>query len=412
MRRRAPSMRAPIYLDHAATTPVDPRVAAAMLPWLTEGFGNASSRSHAFGRRASAAVERARAQVAALVRCEPSEIVFTSGATESINLALKGAASFHRVRGRHLVTLATEHRATLDALDALARDGFEVTRVPVGAGGLVDPARFAAALRPQTIVASVMAVNNEIGVIQDLAGLGAICRAHGVVFHVDAAQASGKIALDLASIPADLMSLSAHKTYGPKGVGALFVRRRPRVRIDAQTHGGGQERGLRAGTLATHQIVGMGEAFALAALDLGAENERVRALRDRLCEKLCAIGGVKLNGDLDHGVAQILNVAFDGVAAEALMTEIEEVAVSAGSACGSGSTEPSHVLRAIGLPDELAHGALRFSLGRGTTADEIDLAAARVARAVAALRRTAGRRTPRRRAARRGGTMEARSHPD
>ena len=405
-------MRAPIYLDHAATTPVDPRVAAAMAPWLTEAFGNASSRNHAFGRRASEAVERARVQVAALVRCDASEIVFTSGATESINLALKGVAAFHRDRGRHLVTLATEHRATLDALHALAQNGFDVTRLPVEAGGIVDPQRFAAALRPQTIAASVMAVNNEIGVIQDIGALGAVCRAHGVVFHVDAAQATGKIAIDLASLPVDLMSLSAHKTCGPQGIGALFVRRKPRVRIDAQMHGGGQERGLRAGTLATHQIVGMGEAFALAELGLDAENARVGALRDRLWRELTAIGGVLRNGSIEHSVAQLLNVTFDGVSAEELMAEIEGVAVSTGSACGSGSTEPSHVLRSLGLPDELAHGALRFSLGRTTTADEIDRAAARVKRAVARLRRPAGTGRPRRRGIGGGGTMDVRTQSD
>ena len=405
-------MHAPIYLDHAATTPVDPRVVAAMLPWLSEGFGNASSRSHTFGRRASAAVEGARRQVAALVHCDASEIVFTSGATESINLALKGSASRQRERGRHLVTLATEHRATLDALDALAGDGFELTRVPVGADGLVDPARFAAALRPDTTVASVMAVNNEIGVVQDIAALGAICQAHGVVFHVDAAQATGKLALDLASLPVDLMSLSAHKTYGPKGVGALFVRRRPRTPIDAQMHGGGQERGLRAGTLATHQIVGMGEAFRLAGLDMDAENVRVGTLRDRLWRDLSAIGGVHRNGDPERCVPQLLNVAFAGIAAEELMMEMEEIAVSTGSACGSGSTEPSHVLRALGVCDELAHGALRFSLGRGTTAEEIAYTAAQVKRKVAALRGSAGRARPRRRGHRTGVTMEAQSSPD
>ncbi|HEX8740557.1 MAG TPA: aminotransferase class V-fold PLP-dependent enzyme [Casimicrobiaceae bacterium] len=405
-------MRAPIYLDHAATTPVDPRVVAAMLPWLGEGFGNASSRSHPFGRRASAAIEGARGEVAALVGCDASEIVFTSGATESINIALKGAASFHRDRGRHLVTLATEHRATLDTLDALAGNGFEVTRVPVGAGGLVDPARFAAALRPDTTVASVMAVNNETGVVQDIAALGAICRAHGVVFHVDAAQATGKLALDLASLPVDLMSLSAHKTCGPKGVGALFVRRRPRARIDAQTHGGGQERGLRAGTLATHQIVGMGEAFRLAGLDMDAENARIGALRDRLWRELSAIGSVHRNGDPDRCVPQLLNVAFAGIAAEELMLEMEEIAVSTGSACGSGSTEPSHVLRALGVSDELAHGTLRFSLGRSTTAEEIAYTAERVKRNVAALRGAAGRARPRRRGLGGGVTMEAQSSPD
>ncbi|HEX7328145.1 MAG TPA: aminotransferase class V-fold PLP-dependent enzyme [Casimicrobiaceae bacterium] len=405
-------MRAPIYLDHAATTPVDPRVVAAMLPWLGEGFGNASSRSHAFGRRASAAIERARGQVAALVRCDASEIVFTSGATESINLALKGAASHQRDRGRHLVTLATEHRATLDTLDAVAADGFDVTRVPVGAGGLVDPTRFTAALRPDTTVASVMAVNNETGVVQDIAVLGAICRAHGVVFHVDAAQATGKVALDLASLPVDLMSLSAHKTYGPKGVGALFVRRRPRARIDAQMHGGGQERGLRAGTLATHQIVGMGEALRIAGLDMDAENARIGALRDRLWRDLSAIGGVHRNGDPDHCVPQLLNVAFTGIAAEELMLAMEEIAVSTGSACGSVSAEPSHVLRALGVSDEVAHGALRFSLGRGTTADEIAYTAALVKRKVAALRGAAARARPRRRGVRGGVTMEAQSLPD
>ena len=367
-------MERPIYLDYAATTPCDARVVQAMLPWLAQNFGNPASRSHAYGWAAEEAVELAREQVAALVGADPRVIVWTSGATESINLALKGAARFHAGRGRHLVSVKTEHKATLDTLRELEREGFEATLLDVGADGLVDPESFAAALRPDTIVASVMAVNNEIGVVQDIAALGALCRARGVLLHVDAAQATGKIALDVASLPVDLMSLSAHKTYGPKGVGALVVRRKPRVRIEALIHGGGHERGLRSGTLPTHQIVGMGRAYDLAREAMATENERIRALRDRLLQGLQRIPELRINGSLERRVPHNLNVSFPFVEGESLLMGMKGVAVSSGSACTSASLEPSYVLRALGLPDEVAHSSIRFSIGRFTTAEEIDCA--------------------------------------
>jgi cysteine desulfurase len=376
----------PVYLDYAATTPVDPRVAQKMLPYLCEHFGNPASRSHAFGWAAEEAVEIAREQVAALIGADPREIAWTSGATESNNLAIKGAARFHQGKGQHLVTLKTEHKAVLDTLRELEREGFAVTYLDVQPDGLVDLAALEAALRPDTILVSVMAVNNEIGVVQDIAAIGALCRARGILFHVDAAQATGKIAIDLAQLPVDLMSLSAHKTYGPKGIGALYVRRKPRVRIEAQMHGGGHERGLRSGTLPTHQIVGMGEAYRLARVHMAAENERVRALRDRLLAGLQAIPAVTVNGSLERRVAQNLNVSFQFVEGESLLMGMKEIAVSSGSACTSASLEPSYVLRALGLADEAAHSSIRFSIGRFTTEAEIDAAVRRVRETVERLR--------------------------
>ncbi|MGC4078407.1 MAG: IscS subfamily cysteine desulfurase [Rubrivivax sp.] len=376
----------PIYLDYAATTPVDPRVVQAMLPYLYEQFGNPASRSHAFGWAAEEAVEIAREHVAALVGADPREIVWTSGATESDNLAIKGAAQFNRSRGRHLVTVKTEHKAVLDTMRELERAGWEVTYLDVGADGLVDPTAFEAALRPDTVLASVMLVNNEIGVVQDVVALGRICRACGVLLHVDAAQATGKVAIDFASWPVDLMSLSAHKTYGPKGIGALVVRRKPRVRIEAQTHGGGHERGMRSGTLPTHQIVGMGEAYRLARVSMAAENERIRTLRDRLLAGLSDIPEIRVNGSLDARVAHNLNVSFQFVEGESLLMGLKGIAVSSGSACTSASLEPSYVLRALGLSDEVAHSSIRFSVGRFTTEAEIDTAVEQTRRTVERLR--------------------------
>jgi len=376
----------PIYLDYSATTPVDPRVAARMIPFLTDDFGNPASRSHAYGWTADKAVSEARVEVAALIGADPREIVWTSGATESNNLAIKGAARFLHGKGRHLITAATEHKAVLDTMRELERDGYEVTYLPVANDGLLDPARFAAAIRPDTTLASVMHVNNEIGVIQDIQALGDICRAQGVVFHVDAAQATGKVQIDLSRLPVDLMSLSAHKTYGPKGIGALYVRRKPRVRIEAQMHGGGHERGMRSGTLATHQIVGMGEAFRLARLEMATESARIRSLRDRLLAGLRDIESIHVNGNLEQRVAHNLNISFSFVEGESLMMAIKDIAVSSGSACTSASLEPSYVLKALGLPDELAHSAIRFSLGRNTTVQEIDTAIALLKESVHRLR--------------------------
>ncbi|NBW46226.1 MAG: IscS subfamily cysteine desulfurase [Betaproteobacteria bacterium] len=365
-------MKQPIYFDYSATTPVDPRVVDAMLPFLREDFGNPASRSHAYGWRAEEAVETARGDVAALVGADSREIVWTSGATESINLAIKGAAQFNRERGRHLVSLRTEHKATLDTLRELERVGFEVTYLDVQEDGLLDLDRLRDSLRPDTTVVSVMHVNNEIGVIQDITAIGNLCRERGIVFHVDAAQSTGKVAIDLAKLPVDLMSFSAHKTYGPKGMGALFVRRKPRVRIEAQIHGGGHERGFRSGTLPTHQIVGMGEAFRLARLEMAVENDRIRMLRDRLWSGLSTMDEVFLNGHLEHRVPHNLNVSFAFVEGESLIMAIKEIAVSSGSACTSASLEPSYVLRALGRSDELAHSSIRFSLGRFTTEADVD----------------------------------------
>ena len=379
-------MKLPIYLDYSATTPVDPRVAAKMIPYLTEHFGNPASRSHAFGWETEKAVEEAREHVAALVNCDPKELVWTSGATESTNLALKGAAHFYKDRGKHLVTVKTEHKATLDTMRELEREGYEVTYLDVEPDGLVDFAKFEAALRPDTIVVSVMYVNNEIGVIQDIPAMGELLRARGIIFHVDAAQATGKIPVDLARLKVDLMSFSAHKTYGPKGVGALFVRRKPRVRIEAQMHGGGHERGMRSGTLPTHQIVGMGEAFRLAKLEMATDNERIRMLRDRLWKGLSQIEEVYLNGDMERRVPHNLNVSFNYVEGESLIMAIKDVAVSSGSACTSASLEPSYVLRALGRSDELAHSSIRFTVGRFTTEAEIDYVVDLVQRKIAKLR--------------------------
>jgi cysteine desulfurase len=381
-----PVMKLPIYLDYSATTPVDPRVAAKMIPYLTEHFGNPASRSHAFGWETEKAVEEAREHVAALVNCDPKELVWTSGATESTNLALKGATHFYKDRGKHLVTVKTEHKATLDTMRELEREGYEVTYLDVEPDGLVDFAKFEASLRPDTIVVSVMYVNNEIGVIQDIPAMGELLRARGIIFHVDAAQATGKIPVDLARLKVDLMSFSAHKTYGPKGVGALFVRRKPRVRIEAQMHGGGHERGMRSGTLPTHQIVGMGEAFRLAKLEMATDNERIRMLRDRLWKGLSQIEEVYLNGDMERRVPHNLNVSFNYVEGESLIMAIKDVAVSSGSACTSASLEPSYVLRALGRSDELAHSSIRFTVGRFTTEAEIDYVVDLVQRKIAKLR--------------------------
>jgi len=364
----------PIYLDYSATTPVDPRVVDAMVPWLYENFGNPASRSHAFGWESEEAVERAREEVAKLVNADPREIVWTSGATESNNLAIKGAANFYAERGKHIITVKTEHKAVLDTCRELERQGFEVTYLNVKDNGLIDLDVFKAALRPDTVLVSVMMVNNEIGVIQDVESLGEICREKGIIFHVDAAQATGKVEIDLQKLKVDLMSFSAHKTYGPKGIGALYVRRKPRIRIEAQMHGGGHERGFRSGTLATHQIVGMGEAFRLAREEMGTENERIRMLRDRLWNGLSEIEEVYLNGDMDQRVPHNLNVSFNYVEGESLIMAIKELAVSSGSACTSASLEPSYVLRALGRNDELAHSAIRFTLGRFTTEKEVDFA--------------------------------------
>ena len=379
-------MNKPIYLDYSATTPVDPRVAAKMIPYLTEQFGNPASRSHAFGWEAEKAVEEARAEVAKLVNCDGKELVWTSGATESINLALKGAAHFYKDKGKHLITVKTEHKATLDTMRELERDGFEVTYLDVKPDGLLDLDAFKAALRPDTILVSVMYVNNEIGVIQDVGAIGEICRGRGIIFHVDSAQATGKIPVDLGALKVDLMSFSAHKTYGPKGVGALFVRRKPRVRIEAQMHGGGHERGMRSGTLPTHQIVGMGEAFRLARLEMATDNERVRMLRDRLWKGVSQIEEVHLNGDLQRRVPHNLNVSFNYVEGESLIMGIKEVAVSSGSACTSASLEPSYVLRALGRSDELAHSSIRFTVGRFSTEREIDVTVDLIGRKIAKLR--------------------------
>jgi cysteine desulfurase len=376
----------PIYLDYSATTPCDPRVVDAMVPWLREHFGNPASRSHAWGWEAEAAVEKAREQVAALVGADPREIIWTSGATESINLALKGAAHFYKTRGKHLVTVKTEHKAVLDTMRELERQGFEVTYLDVLEDGLVDLDRFKEALRPDTILAAVMLVNNEIGVIQDIAAIGAICRERNIVFHVDAAQATGKVQIDLAALPVDLMSLASHKTYGPKGIGALYVRRKPRVRIEAQMHGGGHERGMRSGTLPTHQCVGMGEAFAIARAEMASEGERIRALQQRLLRGLSDVEQVFVNGHLEKRVPHNLNMSFNFVEGESLIMGCKGIAVSSGSACTSASLEPSYVLRALGRSDELAHSSLRMTIGRFSTEEEIDHAASLIRERVAKLR--------------------------
>jgi len=376
----------PIYLDYSATNPCDPRVVDLMVPWLYEHFGNPASRSHAWGWEAERAVEQAREQVAALIGADPREIVWTSGATESNNLAIKGAAHFYRDKGRHLVTLKTEHKAVLDTCRQLEREGFEVTYLDVQPDGLLDLEAFAAALRPDTVLASVMFVNNEIGVIQDIAAIGAICRERGVLLHVDAAQATGRVEVNLQQLPVDLMSLTAHKTYGPKGVGALYVRRKPRVRLEAQMHGGGHERGMRSGTLPTHQIVGMGAAYAIAQAEMATELPRIRALHQRLFNGLSGIEQVFVNGHPTRRVPHNLNMSFNYVEGESLIMGIKGLAVSSGSACTSASLEPSYVLRALGRSDELAHSSLRMTIGRWTTEAEIDYAVQSIRDNVAKLR--------------------------
>ena len=376
----------PIYMDYSATTPCDERVVDAMVPWLRSHFGNPASRSHAWGWEAEAAVENARGQVAALIGADPREIVWTSGATESINLALKGAANFYKTKGKHIITVKTEHKAVLDTCRELERQGFEVTYLDVQTDGLIDLEVFKGAIRPDTILASVMYVNNEIGVIQDIAAIGAICREKGIVFHVDAAQATGRVEFDLSTLPVDLMSLTSHKTYGPKGVGALFVRRKPRIRLEAQMHGGGHERGMRSGTLPTHQIVGMGEAYRIAKEEMAADNVRIRALHERMLAGLKDVEQVFINGHESKRVPHNLNMSFNYVEGESLIMGIKGLAVSSGSACTSASLEPSYVLRALGRSDELAHSSLRMTIGRWSTEEEIDYAIATIKENVAKLR--------------------------
>jgi cysteine desulfurase len=367
-------MKFPIYLDYSATTPVDPRVAKKMIPFLTEQFGNAASRSHAFGWEAEKAVEEAREHVAALLGADPKEIIWTSGATEGNNLAIKGAANFYKGKGKHIVTMKTEHKAVLDTVRELERQGFEATYLDPEQDGLLDLEKFKAAIRPDTVLVSVMMVNNEIGVIQPIAEIGEILRARGIIFHCDGVQAAGKIPIDLQKLKVDLLTVTAHKVYGPKGIGALYVRRKPRVRIEPQIHGGGHERGLRSGTLPTHQIVGMGEAFRIARLEMAAESERIRALRDRLLDGFKDMEEVYVNGDMERRIPGNLNISFNFVEGESLIMGIKDVAVSSGSACTSASLEPSYVLRALGRSDELAHSSIRFTIGRFTTEEEIDYA--------------------------------------
>ncbi len=364
----------PIYMDYSATTPIDPRVADEMIPYLREQFGNPASRSHMYGWTAEAAVEKARSQVAELVGADPREIIWTSGATESNNLAIKGAAQFYKTRGKHIITVKTEHKAVLDVVRELERQGFEATYLQPQDNGLITLEQLAAAIRPDTILVSVMLVNNEIGVIQPIAEIGELCRSKNIIFHCDAAQATGKVEIDLNTLKVDLMTFTAHKTYGPKGIGALYVRRKPRVRIEAQMHGGGHERGLRSGTLPTHQIVGMGAAFAIAKQEMATEIVRIKALRDRLAKGLQEIEEVYVNGDMAHRVPHNLNVSFNYVEGESLIMAIKDLAVSSGSACTSASLEPSYVLRALGRSDELAHSSIRFTIGRFTTESDIDFA--------------------------------------
>lgn len=376
----------PIYMDYGATTPCDPRVVDAMIPWLREHFGNPASRSHAWGWEAEEAVEKARAQVADLIGADPREIVWTSGATESINLALKGAAQFYKGKGKHLITLKTEHKAVLDTMRELERQGFEVTYLDVQEDGLVNLDALKAAVRPDTILISILFVNNEIGVIQDIPAIGAYCREKGILLHVDAAQATGRVEIDMNQLPIDLMSMTAHKTYGPKGIGALYVRRKPRVRIEAQIHGGGHERGMRSGTLPTHQIVGMGEAFRIAKAEMAQDLANARKLQQRLLDGLKDIEQVFVNGSLEKRVPQNLNMSFNYVEGESLIMGIKGLAVSSGSACTSASLEPSYVLRALGRSDELAHSSLRMTIGRFTTEEEIDYAITTIKHNVAKLR--------------------------
>lgn len=379
-------LKLPVYMDYSATTPVDPRVAEKMIPYLFEQFGNPASRSHSYGWTAEAAVEEAREEVAKLINADPREIIWTSGATESNNLAIKGAAHFYKDKGKHLITVKTEHKAVLDTCRELEREGFEVTYLQPQADGLITIEQLKEAIRPDTILVSVMLVNNEIGVIQDIPAIGELCREKGIIFHSDAAQATGKMPIDLASWKVDLMTFTAHKTYGPKGIGALYVRRKPRVRLEAQMHGGGHERGLRSGTLATHQIVGMGEAFRIARLEMGTEVERVRMLRDRLLAGLTDMEEVYVNGDLEHRVPHNLNISFNYVEGESLIMAIKDIAVSSGSACTSASLEPSYVLRALGRNDELAHSSIRFTIGRFTTVEDVDFTIALLKNKISKLR--------------------------
>ena len=380
------SKQYPIYLDYAATTPVDPRVAEAMIPWLAEHYGNPASRSHAWGWEAEDAVDNAREQVAALINADAREIIWTSGATESDNLAIKGAAQFYKSRGKHLITVKTEHKAVLDTMRELERQGFEVSYLDVQDNGLLDLEVLKAAIRPDTILVSVMFVNNEIGVIQDIPAIGALCREKGIIFHVDAAQATGKTPIDVQSLPIDLMSLASHKVYGPKGIGALYVRRKPRIRLEAQMHGGGHERGMRSGTLATHQIVGMGEAYRLAKAEMEQDREHASKLYQRLLDGLGKIDQSFVNGDTPSRIPHILNMSFNFVEGESLIMGIKGLAVSSGSACTSASLEPSYVLRALGRSDELAHSSLRMTIGRFTTEEEIDYAISTIRENVARLR--------------------------
>ena len=369
------TVKTPVYLDYAATTPVDKRVAEKMIPYLTETFGNPASNSHAFGWEAEEAVEKARANIAALINADPKEIVFTSGATESDNLAIKGAANFYKTKGKHLITVKTEHKAVLDTMRELERQGFEVTYLGVQENGLIDLEELKAAIRDDTILISVMWVNNEIGVVQDIPAIGEICRERKIIFHVDAAQACGKVPVDVEAAKIDLLSMSGHKVYGPKGIGALYVRRKPRVRLEAQMHGGGHERGFRSGTLPTHQIVGMGEAFRVAKEELEQDMAHYRKLRDIFLKGIEGIEEVYINGDLEHRAPNNLNVSFNFVEGESLIMAVKELAVSSGSACTSASLEPSYVLRALGRNDELAHSSLRITFGRMTTEEEVQFAA-------------------------------------
>lgn len=381
------TLKLPVYLDYSATTPVDPRVAVKMFTYLCDKFGNPASRSHAYGWEAEKAVEEARANVAAYINADPREIVWTSGATEADNLAVKGAAHFYKDKGKHLITVKTEHKAILDSMRHLEEEGFEVTYMDVQENGLLDLKALEAAIRPDTTLVSVMGVNNEIGVIQDIAAIGELCRSKGLIFHCDATQAVGKMDLDMQKLKVDLLSLSGHKVYGPKGIGALYVRRKPRVRLEAQIHGGGHERGMRSGTLATHQIVGMGEAYRIMKLEQAEEMKRERRLRDRLLEGIRKnIPEVVINGDMEHRACTNLNVSFKYIEGESLMMAVKDLAVSSGSACTSASLEPSYVLKALGRDDELAHSSIRFTLGRFTTEEEIDFAIETLTREVARLR--------------------------
>ena len=379
-------MRLPIYLDYSATTPVDPRVAEKMIPYLTEIFGNPASRSHAFGWKAEEAVEEARKHVAALINADPKEIIWTSGATEGNNLAIKGAAGFYKTKGKHIITQRTEHKAVLDTTRELERQGFEVTYLEVEEDGIVSLEKFKAAIRPDTILASIMMVNNEIGVIQPVWEIAELCKKRGIIFHCDAVQGGGRVEIDLAKFKADLLTITAHKMYGPKGIGALYVRRKPRVRIEAQIHGGGHERGFRSGTLATHQIVGFGEAARLAKVEMAKDNEHVRALRDRLLARIKDVEEVYVNGSLEHRIPHNLNVSFNFVEGESLIMAIKDIAVSSGSACTSASLEPSYVLRALGRSDELAHSSIRFTFGRFTTEEDVDFTIQLIRDKVAKLR--------------------------